>query len=386
MFQRIFILNLILVSLFAGHFSVAQAQEVAPETTTIQKAQVLEVSQQEVRDIPGTDTETNFQTLQVKILDGTEKGKEVTVDNDYLNLKEGEVFYLMHTISKFDGMDYYAVSDPYRLPAIYFFVGLFVLCVVVFGGKQGIRGLISLIVSLLFIFYLLFPAIMNGYSPMLVSVGVASLIIVLGSYITHGVNKTTTSAVIGMVGAIIITGILAYFAVHYSRLTGFSSEESTYLNFNTRGSIDFVGLLLGGMLIGVLGVLYDAAIAQAIAVEELYRVGPHLSHKFIFARAIRMGREHIGALVNTLAIAYVGVSLPLLLLFYTTTSNLAVTVNRELFATEIIRTMIGSIGLILAVPITTLVAVFILVRQNKVADTQTLQEEKEAIEHIGHSH
>lgn len=386
MFQRFFILHFVLVSLFIGQFSVAQAQQIAPDTVTIEKAKVLEVSDQEIREIPGTDTETNFQTLQVQILEGEEKGKKVTVENDYLNLEVGEVFYLRHTIGKFDGMDYYAVSDPYRLPAIYFFVGLFVLCVVVFGGKQGIRGLASLIVSLLFIFYLLFPAIMHGYSPLLVSVGVASLIIVLGSYITHGVNKTTTSAVIGMVGAVIITGMLAYVAVHYSRLTGFSSDESTFLNFNTRGTIDFVGLLLGGMLIGVLGVLYDAAIGQAIAVEELHRAGPHLSRKFIFTRAIRMGREHIGALVNTLAIAYVGVSLPLLLLFYTTTSNLAVTVNRELFATEIIRTMIGSIGLILAVPITTLVTVFILIKHRETADADILQEEKEAINHIGHSH
>lgn len=386
MFQKFFILNLIITSLFVGQFSLAQAQEITPDVTTIQKAKVLEVSQQDVRNIPGTDTETNFQTLQVKILDGAEKGKEVTVENDYLNLTKGEVFYLMHTIGRFDGTDYYTVSDPYRLPAIYFFVGLFVLCVVVFGGKQGVRGLVSLILSLLFIFYLLFPAIMNGYSPMLVSVGVASLIIVLGSYITHGVNKTTTSAVIGMVGAIIITGVLAYFAVHYSRLTGFSSDESTFLNFNTRGAIDFVGLLLGGMLIGVLGVLYDAAIGQAIAVEELHRAGPHLSRKFIFTRAIRMGREHIGALVNTLAIAYVGISLPLLLLFYTTASDLLVTVNRELFATEIIRTMIGSIGLIMAVPITTLVTVFILVKHRERVDIETLQEEKEAIEHVGHSH
>jgi uncharacterized membrane protein len=310
----------------------------------------------------------------VKILEGDEMGTVVEVENDYLNLKKGEVFYLLHTVSKFDGIDYYSVSDPYRLPVVYFFVGLFILCVVVFGGKQGIRGLISLIVSLLFVFYILFPAVLNGYSPALVSVGVASLIIVLGSYITHGVNKTTTSAIIGMVMAIIITGVLAYIAVHYSQLSGFSSDESVHLNFKTRGAIDFVGLLLGGILIGLLGVLYDAAISQAIAVEELHRVGPHLSRKFIFTRAIRMGREHIGALVNTLAIAYVGVSLPLLLLFYATTSDISVTLNREIFATEILRTVIGSIGIILVVPITTLVAVFVLIRTEDIVSTQ---EEKE---------
>jgi uncharacterized membrane protein len=370
---KVFTLGLFLFTLQCP-VALAEEAELVPDVHTTQKAEVLEIIKQETKEIPGTDTKVDFQTLKVKILEGDEMGTVVEVENDYLNLKKGEVFYLLHTVSKFDGIDYYSVSDPYRLPVVYFFVGLFILCVVVFGGKQGIRGLISLIVSLLFVFYILFPAVLNGYSPALVSVGVASLIIVLGSYITHGVNKTTTSAIIGMVMAIIITGVLAYIAVHYSQLSGFSSDESVHLNFKTRGAIDFVGLLLGGILIGLLGVLYDAAISQAIAVEELHRVGPHLSRKFIFTRAIRMGREHIGALVNTLAIAYVGVSLPLLLLFYATTSDISVTLNREIFATEILRTVIGSIGIILVVPITTLVAVFVLIRTEDIVSTQ---EEKE---------
>ena len=145
---------------------------------------------------------------------------------------------------------------------------------------------------------------------------------------------------------------------------------------------------LGGVIIGLLGVLYDAAIGQAVSVEELTRIAPHVPRKTIYQRALRIGREHIGALVNTLAIAYVGASLPLLLLFYQTSSaSIAQIANTEIFSTEIVRIMIGSIGLVLAVPITTLVSVLILVKKpTHVADSHTVSEESEALEHATHSH
>jgi uncharacterized membrane protein len=134
-----------------------------------------------------------------------------------------------------------------------------------------------------------------------------------------------------------------------------------YLHFNTDGKIDMAGLLLGGILIGLLGVLYDAAIGQAVAIEELSVHAPHLSRRKLFERAMRIGREHIGALIDSLALAYVGASLPLLLLFYSAnTTSLMSVLNREDFSTEIIRIIIGSIGLILTVPITSFVAVMML--------------------------
>lgn len=387
--QRLPIALATLTFLFAcGLFSdVAHAEELPQANVETVKAQVLEILNQEVRNIPGTDTSHDYQEIRVKILEGSQKGEVITVENDYLNLKKDEVFYLRHETDGLDGREMYAVVEPYRLPAVLGFIGLFVLCVLVFGGWQGLRGLISLIISFFFIFYLLFPGILNGYSPILVSIGVSSLIVVLGSYVTHGFNKTTTSAVVGMIATILFTGALAYFAVDITRLSGFATEESVYLNFGTNGTIDFVGLLLGSILIGLLGVLYDAAISQAIAIEELHKVGPHLSRAFIFKRALRIGREHIGALVNTLAIAYVGASLPLLLLFYATTdSSFSLNLNRELFATEVIRTMIGSIGLVLAVPITSLISVFMLIRPQKTSDATVISKEAEAAKHADHSH
>ena len=365
--------------------SFAYAQELVVDNPVTAKAQVLEIIKQTHDTLPGLDVQGDTQTLSVKILDGVEAGKIVTVENDYINLKKGEVFYLTHTVDKLESFDAYSVAGPDRIPAITFFLGLFIACILFFGGKQGIRGFLSLLLSFVFIMYVLLPGLIHGYSPVLVSVGVASLIIILGSYITHGFNKTTTAAVAGMITATIFTGVLAFIAINVTKLTGFSTEESTYLNFNTRGHMDFAGLLLGGMIIGLLGILYDAAIGQAVSVEELHQVGPHLPRGVIYKRAIRIGREHIGALVNTLAIAYVGISLPLLLLYTYSTDGFLMTINQEIFATEIIRVLVGGIGIILAVPITTYIATLILIKKEKGAP-EVVAHEEAAIEKIGHTH
>lgn len=327
---------------------------------TYVKAEVTEVLSESVKQIIGTDTSAPNQTIKARLLEGEYGGQIITVDNDYLMMKPGDVFYLRHTVNSSEGIDLYSVSEPYRLPVLEFLVGIFLVCLFIFGGRQGLRGLLALIASFFFIWYLLLPGILNGYSPILVAVGVSSLIIILGSYVTHGFNRTTSAAVVGMLITIVITGILAYASIYFAHLSGFSSDEAVYLNFSTRGSIDFVGLLLGGMLIGLLGVLYDAAISQAVAVEELFAAGDDVNPRHVFTRAMRIGREHIGALVNTLAITYVGVSLPLLLLFVQSDMDPAMTVNKEIFATEIVRMMVGSIGLILAVPITSAIAVYML--------------------------
>ena len=302
------------------------------------------------------------QVIEAKIVSGADAGHIVTLNNDYVQLSIGDNFFLNHTPGS-DGK-YDSVNNPNRLKPIIFFLLLFIAVLFLFGGKQGMRGLASLVGSIALVVYVLIPAVLHGYSPILMSLAIASVIIIFGSFVTHGFNRTTLSAVIGMICTIIFTGFLADIAVRMTYLTGYATEESTYLNMSTNGSINMAGLLLGGILIGLLGVLYDIAIGQAISVEELIRANPIIPKTTLYARAIRIGREHIGALVNTLAIAYVGVSLPLLLYFatFSTSSSWLLTVNQELFATEIIRTLVGSIGLIVAVPITTLIAVFILTK------------------------
>jgi len=355
-------LAIIMAQLFLPLVTQAQTESV-PDTITIEKASVLEVTNQHSTVITGTDTPSEVQTLKAEVLDGPDKGQIETFDNDFTQLNVGDTFYIRHEHTN-DGIDYWTVSDAYRLNVLIGLGIVLLLLLFFFGGIQGIRGLVSLLGSLVLIFYVLLPGILSGYPPIFVSIGVSSLIIVAGSYITHGFNKTTSAAVIGMILTVILTGLGAYFVVHIGHFSGYTSEENVYLNFDTHGSISMLGLLFGGIMIGLLGVLYDIAIGQAIAVEELFRAGKHMTRIEIYKRAIRIGREHIGALVNTLAIAYVGVALPLLLLFKETysssTASVGSIVNGELFATEIVRILIGSIGLVLAVPITTLIASYLL--------------------------
>ncbi len=355
--------------LFALPFlSYAQTPTLITDTESFGKAKVLEVSNESTVTIPGTDTPTPTQTLKAEVQSGPDVGKVVSFKNDYIQLSVGDTFYIRHQSNQLDGTEYWSVSDPYRLDILLYLVILFVVLIFLFGGIQGVRGLASLIGSFVLIFYLLIPGIYGGHNAVLVSVGVASLIIIVGSYITHGFNRTTTSAVMGMIVTVIITGLGAYYAVHAAHLSGYSSEESTFLHLNTQGAIDMVGLLFGGIIIGLLGVLYDIAIGQAVAIEELFRAGKHLTRKEIYKRGIRIGREHIGALVNTLAIAYVGASLPLFLLLQSSTTGALFILNNEILSTEIVRILIGSIGLILAVPITTLIASYML--HNRIIESE----------------
>lgn len=350
----------ILLLILLPNLSLAQEGELIQDKTEVVKAEVVEVLSQTEGNIPGTDVENVSQTISVKILEGGQNGKIVTFENDYILLEKGDKFFLFHSIDGLDGREMYSVRDVDRRSVIIFFVALFIAVVLFFSGKQGVRSLIGLAGSFLVILYVLIPSILKGYPPMLTSVVVATIILFFAIYFTHGFNRVSTVAFSGTVLAVILTGILAYIGVTLARLTGFASEEAFYLNVNTKGALDFTGLLLGGIMIGVLGVLDDIAVTQAAVVRELYHSASHLTPTEVYKKAIGVGKEHVGALVNTLALAYTGASLPLLLFFSTTDSSVSNIINQEIFATEIIRTVVGSIGLILTVPITTFLAVYFL--------------------------
>jgi uncharacterized membrane protein len=367
--------------------SSLRAADVMQDQVTIVRAKVVAVLNQREETMPGSDMKSPIQSLEAEITEGADSGKTVVFDNDYVMLKKGDSFYLSYTVQP-EGNQFYNVFEPDRTPVVFFFAVLFIVLVLIFGGLQGLRGLLSLAGSLLIITFVLLPGILHGFPPLLVSIGVSSLIIILGSYITHGFNKTTSSAVVGMIITVMVTGIMAYFAVYNSHLTGVTGDEAIFLNFNLRGGIDLVGILMGGIMIGLLGVLYDVSIGQAISVEELHTIAPHIDRWTIYKRAIRIGREHIGALVNILAIAYVGASLPLLLLFYSGTGNsFIVTINSEVLITEMIRILIGSIGLVLAVPITTLLSVYMLIKKEKTSVPEAvLKKEESELAHTEHHH
>lgn len=348
-----------ITNIFSPVIANAEAT-IIEDKVEIVKARVIEVLKKEKKEDPGTGVQNTYQTIQVEVLEGDKKGQIITVENDFLELKAGGRLFLRHSIDGKDGREMYSVRDIDRRGAVLFFVALFIGVVLVFSGKQGVRSLTGLAGSFFVIFYVLVPSLLNGYPPVLTSIFIATIILFLAIYLTHGFNLISTVAFSGTVIAVILTGILAYLGVTFTHLTGFISDEAVYLNLNTKGTLDFAGLLLGGIMIGVLGVLDDIAVTQAAVVSELYNSASHLSKKEIYIKALRVGKEHVGALVNTLALAYTGASLPLILLFSTSDSSMSSIINQEIFVTEIVRTVVGSIGLILTVPITTMLAVYLL--------------------------
>lgn len=356
------------------HTVPVSAQELIQDKVEIVKARVVEVVRQEKKEVPGTDVQSVYQTIKVEILEGDKEGEIITMENDFLVLEKGDGFFLRHTIDGMNGRESYFVRDLDRRGVMLAFIALFIAVVIIFSGKQGLRSILSLAGSFFVILYVLVPTLLKGYPPVPTSIAIAAVILFLAIFLTHGFNRESTVAFMGTVSAVILTGILAYLGVTLAHLTGFASDEAVYLNFNTSGTLDFAGLLLGGIMIGVLGVLDDIAITQSAVVSELYNSASHLPKKEIYKKAIRVGKEHVGALVNTLALAYTGASLPLLLLFSTSDSSMSSIINQEIFATEIIRTVVGSIGLILTVPITTLLAIYMLKGYKGTHD------------HQGHSH
>ncbi len=338
---------------------IALGQEIHQDFQGAWKAKVEKVVSEEKVLIPGTDTETVVQVLEARIMEGERSSEIISLQNDYIPLKIGDTFFLNFLIT-IDGREIFSVRDVDRRPTLIIFSLLFAFTILIFGGWQGLRALLGLFGTFLVIIYILLPLLLNGYPPVLTSTLIATVVLFLAIYFTHGFNRESTVAFTGTILAVSITSVLAFLSVKIGRLSGFASDEAIYLNFSTFGQLDLSGLLLAGIIIGVLGVLDDIAITQSAVVSELYGTNPNLSKKEVYNKALRVGREHAGALVNTLALAYTGAALPLLMLFSISESSIGMIVNQEVFALEILRTIVGSIGLVLTIPITTLIAVFVL--------------------------
>ncbi len=356
----------------------AHAQEVHQELIETVHAEVIDIISEYERDITGTDTTALVQDIEVKILEGERKGDVARFETDLIPLRIGDHIYVNRLIS-ISGVEYYTFKDVRRIGTLITISLLFSGLLILLSGRQGVRSLLALALSLGGLFLILVPLLLNGYPPILASVCVAALILAVALFVTHGIHAQSLIAFLGTVGAIIASGLLARIVTESARLTGLSSDEAIYLNFSTQGSLDFGALLLGGILIGMLGVLDDVAITQASVVTELKRANPLLGMGELYRSGLRVGRDHITSLVNTLSFAYIGVSLPLILLLVKAGSDLTLALNQELVAVELIRMSVGSIGLMLAVPLTTLIAAYWYSR-HPIDDTHG------GVHHNGHTH
>ena len=273
-----------------------------------------------------------------------------------------------------DGGGWY-FSDYQRRGPLVALAVFFACAVVIFGRWRGLFALGGLAITFAVLVRFILPAILLGKNPVAVAVIGSAAIMFAALYLTHGFNARTTTAVLGTVGALFVTGVLAWIFVAGTHLTGMATEESGLLAASLSG-VSLRGLLLGGIVIGSLGVLDDVTVTQASAVWELHRANPEYGFSRLYAAGLRIGRDHIASTVNTLVMAYAGASLPLLVLFTLSSRQLGDVLTSEILGQEIVRTLVGGIGLVSAVPITTALAAF-------VADRSIHREPVEALPYDG---
>ncbi len=324
------------------------------------RAKVLNV-ERTMRDFG--DVQYPWQVTVVRLLSGEEQGKEVAIEHGGLLAQDGpQAVRVGDTVvvakTSALGEETYTITDHYRLPFLGMIVLVFFALVAVLGRRHGVASLLGLALSVVVIAKGIIPYVAGGGSPLLACIAGALVIVLVSLYLAHGFNRRTTIALVGTLATLALAVAGAYLSVTFARLFGIGTEEVVSLQLGPLAGVDFRGLLLGGIILGALGVLDDITTAQAAVVDELHEANPKLGAKELYRRAYSVGREHIASLVNTLFLAYAGVSLPLFLIFYINSANypLWTMLNSELIADEVVRTLVGSAALVLAVPITTWLA------------------------------
>ncbi|MFE6757779.1 YibE/F family protein [Streptomyces sp. NPDC057684] len=253
----------------------------------------------------------------------------------------------------------YSVTDVNRRLPMTLLAGIFALAVVVVGRLRGVMALVALAVSFMVLTFFILPAILQGSNPLVVAVVGASAIMLIALYMCHGPTARTSVAVLGTLVSLLLIGLLGSLFIGWAALTG-NTDDNTGLIHGLYPSIDMSGLLLAGVIIGSLGVLDDVTVTQTSAVWELHQADPTMGRRGLYRAGIRIGRDHIASVVNTLVLAYAGAALPLLLLFSIAQSSVGTVANSELVAEEIVRTLVGSIGLVASVPVTTALAALVV--------------------------
>ncbi|WP_425508530.1 YibE/F family protein [Streptomyces roseirectus] len=297
----------------------------------------------------------------IRVDTGKDKGRtftEIVQPDQSRQLEQGEKVVVAYEPSAPRDLQY-SVADVNRRFPMALLAGIFAIAVVVVGRLRGVMALVALAISFLILNFFILPAILQGSNPLVVAVVGASAIMLIALYLCHGLSARTSVAVLGTLISLVLIGVLGLLFNDWAALTG-NTDDNTGLIHGLYPSIDMSGLLLAGIIIGSLGVLDDVTVTQTSAVWELHEANPTMGWRGLYRAGIRIGRDHIASVVNTLVLAYAGAALPLLLLFSIANSGIGTVANSELVAEEIVRTLVGSIGLVASVPVTTALAALVV--------------------------
>ncbi|MGW1034787.1 YibE/F family protein [Streptomyces antibioticus] len=297
----------------------------------------------------------------IRVDTGKDKGRtftEIVQPDQSRQLHEGEQVIVAYEPSAPRDLQY-SVTDVNRRVPLAVLALIFAVAVVLVGRLRGVMALVALAISFLILNFFILPAILEGSNPLVVAVVGSSAIMLIALYLCHGLSARTSVAVLGTLISLLLIGVLGSVFIDWAGLTG-NTDDNTGLIHGLYPSIDMSGLLLAGIIIGSLGVLDDVTVTQTSAVWELHEANPAMGWRGLYRAGIRIGRDHIASVVNTLVLAYAGAALPLLLLFSIAQSSVGTVANSELVAEEIVRTLVGSIGLVASVPVTTALAALVV--------------------------
>jgi uncharacterized membrane protein len=312
-------------------------------------------------EVPGADTDC--QIVFADVTSGPTRG-----DTAYLELRDIDFSIPSLSVGDKVVLRYaedapapfnYSFWDMQRAPSLWLLLGVFVFAVVLVGRARGLRALVGLVASLAIVVWFVLPSLLQDNNALAVALCGTTAIALVVLYLAHGVNMATSIALLGTLASLALIALLAVVFVEMAQLTGLSDESAQVLRV-TADAVDPRGILIAGTVIGALGVLDDITVTQVAVVAELRDVDRSLSARELYRRALRVGRDHIASTVNTLILAYVGASLPLLLFFTQSGQSIGRVSTREIVAEEIVRALVGSIGLVAAVPLTTALAAYLL--------------------------
>lgn len=303
-------------------------------------------------------------TAEALITDGVDEGRTISAalpnGPGAPKIAEGDQVVLIQSETP-DG-ESYSIVDHQRASELWILGVAFVLALVAFGRWRGVSAVVGLAATFAMLLFFVVPAILGGEPPLLVAIVAAAAITLTVLYLTHGFAPSTTVAVLGTLVSLALTGVLSALAVSALHLTGVTDDLSTALDVTH--SVNMQGLLLAGIVIGSLGVLDDVTVTQAATVTELARANPTYSFAELYRAGSRVGRAHIASVVNTIVLAYAGSSLPLLILIVASVESLSGVVTDQIIAQEIVRSVVATLGLIAAVPVTTGLAALTFGRQH----------------------
>lgn len=329
------------------------------------KAKVLEIEYDDTNEKRNVSLEADirYQHLKVEILDGNHKGEILTIRHTierimpgYYIFKPGDKLLIRATEDSSGTLETVKIQEKVRDTQVYLIVGLFIVLLLIIGGFNGLKTLLSLIIAVAMIFFGYIPLIIRGVNPILASLGISIPVVIITLVIISGRNIKTLVAIIGTSLGVIISGILAFIFGNFAHLTGLADDSSISLAYIPQfRNLDYKGILFGTILIGAIGAIMDVAISIASALYEISTLDKNITGKNMIISGMNIGKDMMGSMSNTLILAYVGTTLHLIILFIVYKIRFIEIINLDSIATEIIRAMAGSIGLIITIPVTVVI-------------------------------